>query len=402
MKRIYDDVMKMHFANYRQMAFLSGPRQVGKTTILEQYIQQRQFNRYVNWDNIEDRDALLRGYQNIINALPVDAVLDEKPIIGFDEIHKYRDWRNYLKGFYDSYQHQLDVMVTGSARLHLARRTGDSLMGRYFPYRIHPLSVAELLRPKISDTEISQPREISDALWHQLYKFGGFPEPFYQAKEVFHRKWSRLRHEQLLFNDISQLSQVHELSQLELLATTMKQSVGQLVNYHNFAKHIRVSDQTIRSWIQLLSSFYYCFVITPWHTNVSRSLLKSPKLYLWDWSLVLDEGARLENMVASHLLKAVHFWTDLGLGDYGLYFIRDKDKKEVDFLITKDNQPWCLLEVKSSSKQPLSKHLRYFQEQIKAPIALQLVKDLPYVEKDCFAYDDIAMVSLKTFLSQLV
>ena len=170
----------------------------------------------------------------------------------------------------------------------------------------------------------------------------------------------------------------------------------------SFAKKINVTVKTVTSWLKLLESFYYCFRVSPWTKNVTRSILKEPKFYLYDWSAINDYGARLENIVASHLLKAVHGWQDAGLGKYGLYFLRNKEKLEVDFLITKDSRPWFLVEVKSKSDASVLKNLEYYQKQTKAKHAFQVVFDLPYVNKNCFDVSYPVIVPVTTFLSQLI
>jgi predicted AAA+ superfamily ATPase len=189
---------------------------------------------------------------------------------------------------------------------------------------------------------------------------------------------------------------------MEVLAELLKYQVGQLLNRSSLSKKIQVTIPTISRWIETLERFYYCFSIKPWYTNISRSLIKEPKIYLWDWSHIKIPGMKVENFIASHLLKAIHLWNDLGRGDYELFFIRDKDQCEVDFLVTKNSHPWFLVEVKSSSKTGISKDLYKFQKQTKAEHAFQVVFDLPYVEKNCFEYKDPIIVPAQTFLSQLV
>ena len=212
----------------------------------------------------------------------------------------------------------------------------------------------------------------------------------------------KLRLEQLFELDIRELTRIHEIAQIKFLASMLQNQVGSLANYAQLAKLAGVSADTIRTWIDTLRSFYFCFKIHPWSANITRSLIKQPKLYLWDWANIDDVGARNENMVAAHLLKAIHLWEDLGLGDYGLYFLRDKDKREVDFLITKNAEPWFLVEVKSSHKQSLSEQLYYFQQQTNAKHAFQVAIDLPYQDIDCFTYTQPVIVPAITFLSQLV
>ncbi len=402
MKRIYQNILQDHFASYQQMAFLCGPRQVGKTTLTEQSEELAHYFRYFNWDNLADREKLLGDFGNLLADLPMDVVLDTKPLIAFDEIHKYKKWKIFLKGFYDQYKSKLHMLVTGSSRLNVFRRGGDSLMGRYFLYRIHPLSVAEILRPEWSKQLYSPPQKISETDWDNLFNFGGFPEPFLKQDKLFYNRWQNLRQEQLFKEDIRELASIQELAQLEVLAEVLKNQAGQLVSYSNLAKKVRVSDPTIRRWIKTLESFYYCFTIKPWTKNVTRSLLKEPKIYLTDWSVIQDYGAKVENFVASQLLKAVHFWTDTGLGKFDLYFLRDKEKREVDFLVTQDGTPWLMVEVKASVNEPLSKTLTLFKEQIKPQHVLQLAFDLPYVAQDCFALNEPRIVSMRTFLSQLI
>ncbi len=211
-----------------------------------------------------------------------------------------------------------------------------------------------------------------------------------------------MRTEQLFRGDIRDLNHIHEIDQLEILAELLKHQAGQLTNYTNLANKINVSVDTVQRWIKVLNAFYYCFTIKPWSKNVVRSLLKGPKIYLWDWSEISDIGMRSENFIASHLLKAVHFWTDQGLGKYDLYFLRDKEKNEVDLLVTKDNKPWFLVEAKHSDNARISSNLKKFQQATGAKHAFHVVINMDYVDVDCFSYQKPVIVPAKTFLSQLV
>ena len=238
--------------------------------------------------------------------------------------------------------------------------------------------------------------------FQSLLNFSGFPEVFIERNKRFYNRWENLWLQNLFREDLRDLHRINEIAQIEKLASLIKHQIGQLVNYSNLATKIQVSSHTIRNWLEILSAFYYCYTIKPWTTNISRSLIKQPKIYLWDWSKIEDLGAKLENFVASHLLKAVHFWTDNGFGNYDLYFLRDKEKREVDFLVTKNEQPWFLVEVKNSHSTPLSKNLRTFQKQTGAKHAFQVVFNMDYVDKDCFAYEQPIIVPAQTLLSQLV
>lgn len=239
-------------------------------------------------------------------------------------------------------------------------------------------------------------------MFDSLIEFGGFPEPFSKQNKAFYRRWVKLRMEQLFHIDIRELTRIHEIAQMKLLATILKENVGDIINYCKLSQFVQVSSETVKAWVDTLRSFYSCFKVQPWKKNIIRSLVKQPKIYLWNWADIDDKGARHENMVASHLLKAIHMWEDRGLGEYGLYFLRDKEKREVDFLVTKDDAPWFLVEVKSSGNQSISEYLYYFQEQTQAPHAFQVAFDLPYQEINCFEYTNPVIVPALTFLSQLV
>jgi predicted AAA+ superfamily ATPase len=381
-----------------------GPRQVGKTTLslhIKDSLSSDFF--YLNWDNLDDREIILHGPKAIANLLNLDRPRKNPPLLVFDEIHKYHDWKNLLKGFFDTYSHagEVRIIVTGSARLDIFNFGGDSLMGRYFRYRIHPFSVAELLQEQIIENEIHLPSQPDEEMFEKLFSFGGFPEPFIKGDRSFYENWKQLRLQQLFYEEVRDITRIHQIQQMELLAIHLKEQAGGVVNYTNLSNKIRISSETVRRWISTLNQLYYCFTIQPWSKNVTRSLLKEPKVYLWDWSLIAEAGAKAENFIASHLLKACHYWMDRGMGKYELFYLRDKEKREVDFLVTKNDEPWFLVEVKSSETS-LSSSLGYFQKQIQAKHAFQVVLNAPFEEINCFDYTKPVIVSAKTFLSQLV
>lgn len=401
-KRIYSSVIKEHLRNNQQMIFLSGPRQAGKTTIS---LMAKEFTSqlsYLNWDNLDHRKIIMEGVGSVAEFIGLDKLGKDVPVIVFDEIHKYGKWKTFLKGFFDTYRNRVKIIVTGSSRLDIYKKGGDSLMGRYFPYRLHQLSLAELGRVKLTGKEINPPLKISENNFKKLLKYGGFPEPFIKGDIKFLNRWKMLRQEQLIREDIRDLSRIQEMGQIEILAEMLKNQSGQMVNYSNIAGRVNVSSVTVRRWIETLQSLFYCFTIKPWSKNVPRSLIKEPKIYLWDWINVDNEGSRMENLVASHLLKAINFWTDCGFGQYAIWFLRDKEKREVDFLVSKDKKPWFLVEVKLSSKKGISKNLFYFQNKIGAKHAFQVVFDMNYVDSNCFSHTKPIIVPARTFLSQLV
>ena len=401
MKRIYQELIFQHLSQLRQMVFLMGPRQVGKTTLSLESASEWPKHFYFNWDNAAEKLLYIKGPDAIARQAGLDELTEQKPVLIFDEIHKFGKWKNFLKGFFDLYEKKTKIIVTGSARLNIYKKGGDSLMGRYFYYRIHPLSVAEIASPNLIQEEIRPPAPIAESDWTALLEHGGFPEPFIQRSKAFSRRLRAIRKDQLFREDIRDGTRIQELSQLELLAELLRKQAAESMDYQSLAKKVGVSIDTIRRWLEVLKSFYYCFSIQPWSKNITRSLIKEPKLYLWDWSLIDEEGHRNENLVASHLLKATDFWNDRGLGEYGLYYLRTKDKIETDFLVTKNRKPWFLVEVKTKAKG-LSPALYHFQKETEAPHAFQVAFDLPFVNKNCFEEKGPILVPAQTFLSQLV
>jgi len=401
MERMYHLISQEHLSSNKQMLFLAGPRQVGKSTIATHSRHYTDNFLYLNWDNTKHRKIILGDESEITNRLELASLKTSKPILVFDEINKYPDWKNYLKGFFDVYKDQMSIIVCGSAKLDIYQKGGDSMMGRYFLYRIHPLSIRETLSSNLPTGLINPPIKDSTGNLMKLFTVGGYPEPFLKNNLKFSNRWQRLRFNQLLREDIIEIKQIENIAQLELLANILLTQAGSLTKYSNLARDIRASIDTVKRWITTLESFYFCFKVTPYYKNVKRSILKEPKVYLYDWSLIKDKGARVENFVASHLLKATHFWSDYGYGEFKLHYLRDKDKNEVDFLVTKDNEPWFLVEVKSSKQAQLSKNLFYFQKQIKAQHAFQVFFDGEYIDEDCFNYNEPIKVPAATFLSQL-
>ena len=359
---------------------------------------------YLNWDNQDHRAVILGGPERIASRLGLDRLREDDAFCAFDELHKYRRWRDLLKGLFDEHESELRILVTGSARLDVFKRGGDSLMGRYFPYTLHPVSVAEIVHAGAdpADMPLRPPRAIDEPRWEALNRFGGFPEPFTRADRRFWMRWRGLRTQQLLREDLRDLTRVQSIDQIEILADTLRRQVGQLTSYTSLSNHARVTVDTVRRWLATLQALYYCFSVRPWHRNVPRALRKEPKVYLRDWSLVDDPGARAENLVAAALLKATDWWTETGHGSFALHFLRDKEKREVDFLVTRDEQPWFLVEVKTSGKAPLSDALQHFRQRTGASHAFQVAMDLPYVERDCFEADRPIIVPARTLLAQLV
>jgi predicted AAA+ superfamily ATPase len=322
-----------------KMVFLGGPRQVGKTTLALSLLGDggnETHPAYLNWDDIVARKSLLRG------ALP-----PEQNLIILDEIHKYKGWRSLVKGFYDVNKSSRRFLVTGSARLDHYRRGGDSLQGRYHYHRLHPLSLYE-----------ANPQPTSADLQH-LLQFGGFPEPFCKGSSRHWRRWQKERRSRVVQEDLVNLEHVKEVAQIDLLATILPERVGSLLSVNNLREDLSVAFETADRWITILENLYFCFRIQPHGLSNLRVARKEKKLYMWDWSLCDDAGARFENLVASNLLKYCHFIED-GEGDrMELRFVRDSMGRELDFVVLRNSQPEFAVECKTGERE-ISRNIVYF------------------------------------------
>ena len=317
----------------RKMVFVAGPRQVGKTTLARMLLDSPQ--GYLNWDVADDRESILR------RELP------PAELLVLDEIHKYRGWRNYLKGLYDGRRRATRILVTGSARLEAYRFGGDSLQGRYHLLRLHPLSVAEL--------DIRTPGELGD-----LLALGGFPEPWFGASRVEARRWARDYRTLLIREEVAGLERVQDLGSLELLMLRLPDLVGSPLSVNALREDLQVSHKSVSAWLRVFERLYAIFRLPPFGAPRIRAVKKERKHYHLDWSLVPDESARFENLVACHLLKWVHFRQDaLGL-DVELRYFRDTDGREVDFLVVDRDRPILCVECKWNDA-PLDRSLRYFK-----------------------------------------
>ncbi len=394
--RAYDLILADHFARHRQMAFVSGPRQVGKTTTCRAL-----GTHYLNWDSSDDRRIIQRGPAAVAEHIGLAQLREKAVTVVFDELHKHPKWKSFLKGFFDVYGPRVRIVVTGSSRLDIARRGSDSLMGRYFLFHMHPWSVAECVRTILPGAPIQPPAAIKSADWSALLEHGGFPEPFLKRDMRFTRRWRSLRQEQLTREDLRDVAKLQDLHSMETLAAVLAEHSSQQLIYSNLSREVGITVDTAKRWVDLLVRLHYGFAVRPWFANVAKALRKEPKWFLRDWSGIEDKGARAETFAACHLLKAVEGWTDLGLGNFELRYLRDKQKREVDFLVVRDRKPWFLVEVKASDTK-LSPSLAYFQAQTKAPHAFQAVLDLPYTKADCFAVNTPVVVPMQTLLSQLL
>jgi len=341
------------------MVFIGGPRQVGKTT-LAKMIMDLHFpeGRYFNWDFDEDRQDILKKRWAGHNTLLV-----------FDELHKYPGWKRWVKGVYDTVGDRHSFLVTGSARLDIYPRGGDSLMGRYHYWRLHPFTLDEI-PPGISRKDA----------FLRLMTVGGFPEPFIEGDERTARRWRRELFDRVLREDVRDLESIRNVQLLSLFLDALRRRVGGLVVLSNLATEIEISPKTAKAWLEILERMYLVFSIRPFTRSLPRAVAKPPKVYFFDNADIIgDEGARFENLVASSLLKRMHFWEDRDGYRCELRYIRDKEGREVDFALFKEGVLEELVEAKSSGEE-ISKSLLYYANRLKPKKATQIVANLkrPY------------------------
>ncbi len=337
-----------------KMVFVGGPRQVGKTTMAMEILKRFPTGRYFNWDFDEDRQDILKKRWTAENALLV-----------FDELHKFPRWKTWIKGLYDVSRSRHSFLVTGSARLDIYRRGGDSLLGRYHYWRLHPFSLDEI-------PEGLTPKEA----FQRLMTVGGFPEPFLDHNERSARRWRRERFDRVLREDIRDLSSIRNIQMVGLFLDLLRQRVGGLITLSNLAADLQISPHTASSWLEVLERMYLVFAVRPFTRSLPRAILKPPKVYFFDnGDPLVDEGARFENLVAASLLKRLQFLEDREGYRYELCYLRDKEGREVDFVVLKENQVDELIEVKWSGEN-VSKALLYYSERLHPRKATQLVARL--------------------------
>lgn len=359
----------------RKMVFVAGPRQVGKTTLARQILESVESGCYLSWDRREDRGEIRAA------RWPAGS----PALVVLDELHKWRTWKRWLKGEFDAHRESVRFLVTGSARLDIYRRGGDSLQGRYHHYRLHPLSLHEVQSPASAFAiEPGQALAVARAPGEKregretlaaLLRFGGFPEPFLAQSERAHRRWQKDRLDRLFREDVRDLEAVRDLAALELLAEEIARRVGSPLSLNALREDFEVSHKALTHWMDIFERLYHVVRVRPFASRAVASLKKMPKAYLWDWSQVSDPPARLENLVALHLLKLCHLLEDREGHRVELRYLRDRTGREVDFLVTLDNRPWFAVEVKTSGRT-IDPSLFYFRDRLKIPYAYQVVLDL--------------------------
>ena len=363
---------------YKPMILLVGPRQAGKTTLAHLISRSFPNHVYFNWDIADQRADFLQRPAFFTSMERKDA---STPLVVFDEIHKYKDWKNYLKGIYDQFHNNYTFLVSGSGRLDIYQKGGDSLAGRYFLFHLWPLTIAELAnRNRELDSFLQNPLqlEISDQndlkeIWQGLSELSGFPEPYLAGRKTNYRRWTNIYSRQLIREDIRDLTGIKAIVDVETLYSLLPSRVGSPLSLSGLASELKVSYNSIQSWLSVFELFFLIFTISPWTRKIARAIQKERKTYLWDAPRIKDPGARFENMVAIELYRAVKGWNDMGYGDFALHFIKNKEKQEVDFVIVNAGEPVVLIEAKRKETRP-SKALRKFQDFLETP-AVQLIEE---------------------------
>lgn len=373
-----------------KMVFIGGARQVGKTTLATQLIAPHfREAKYLNWDARSDRKQILDS------ELPGNSEL-----IIYDEIHKYPKWKSLVKSIFDTQKDRYKFLVTGSARLNIHRKGGDSLLGRYHYYTLHPFTMAEILNRKnileiYKELPIESKSHFPD--FELLDRFGGFPEVLVKQSVRALRRWHNEKVERLFREDVRNVELVRDIMNMQLLSDVLPRKVGSILSVNAIREDLEVSHKAVTNWLSILEQFYYHFRIYPYQKDIIRSIKKDSKLYLFDWSEVENEAARFENLIASHLLKMTQYLKEYEGYRTELFFLRNVDKKEVDFFVTVDNKAWFCVEVKLNDTVVVPS-LYYFKERLNIPHAYQVVKK-PDVD---FIKNDVRVISADRFLASLI
>lgn len=400
-------IQNLCFSDHK-MAFVSGPRQCGKTTLAKELLKERGQGEYRNWDEKSFRKAWTKDPLTALTFSFPSAIV---PLIVLDEIHKAKGWKRDLKGIYDSLEQAFDILVTGSAKLDVYRRGGDSLLGRYHGFRLHPFSLAEMNK----DVTYISHAELIDTLFEMkfianensrkslnaLFEFGPFPEPLFSRNKNKLRLWQRERVERLIREDLRDLSRIQELSQIEMLVSLLPERSGNPLSINALREDLEVAHATMKLWMSYLKQIYYCHEIKPYSKNIPRSLKKEGKLYLWDWSEIENEGTRFENLIAGHLLKYAHYLTDTGEANVELCYLKNKEKKEIDFLLVKNKKPWLPIEVKLNDDN-LSENWSSFLKDLPCKRGIQITYKPNVCKLMTHPHGEILILSAEYLLESLV
>ncbi len=402
--RYLSSEIKRLLSEEKKMAFIAGPRQVGKTTLAKSLLPASP-GGYFNWDVQEDREIVLRDPSHFWKRASVGE--NNKPRIVLDEIHKYPRWKRFLKGHIDQNRDLTETIVTGSGRLDVYQRGGDSLFGRYGLYHLHPFTLGEMGNPP--GTPVEAPPEIIKKILHspppsrvsplldQLDRWTGFPEPLFAESDRRLQRWRRDHRHLVVREDLRDLTQIREIGLLENLLLLLPERVGAPLSVNALSGDLQVTFPTVSNWLSALARLYFLFEIRPFSGHLARTLRREGKIYLFDFGEVPDPGPRFENSVALHLLKTVDAWNDWGHGDFALQYVRDKERREVDFLVTESRRPFLMVECKLSDTS-LAVPLVHFRDAMKPKWSFQVVRQV-YADYLTDYGNNTYVVSAARFLS---
>ena len=386
----------------KSMIFISGPRQSGKTTLSRMISDNFANKLYFNYDMILNK-------QKLVNDPLFFEKLDRKdnttPLIIFDEIHKYSNFKNYLKGIIDQFSQDYKFLVLGSGRLDTYQKGSDSLPGRYFQFRLFPFTISELSQNNINiDNFLGNPLNCINSkdysqTWFDLAEYSGFPEPYIKSTKQFFIRWSNTYHKQVIQDDILSMKEVRKLDKLEMLFSILPYKISSPLSLDNLAQDIQVSFNAVKSWIDIFESLFLVFRISPWTKKINRSLSKEKKLYLYNYAIITDPAKKFENMVALELYQATTNWSNLGYGNFSLHYIRNKEKQEVDFLIADKFQPILLVETKFNDVNPTPSLIK-FQNILNVP-SIQLVNKKEIYRIQSYQQNKILIITASKWLSAL-
>ncbi|MBL8024969.1 MAG: ATP-binding protein [Fibrobacteres bacterium] len=356
----------------KKMVFLVGPRQSGKTWLAKHIATKFKSPVYLNYDRLEDRKIIENGSWPLSTDLCI-----------LDEIHKMENWKNHLKGLYDTKPETMNFLVTGSARLNAFRQVGDSMAGRYFLHHLMPFSLSELPNPSIDTME-------------RLIQRGGFPEPFLSEDETDAERWRLHYIDGLIRTDILDFEKIHDFKAIQLVLELLRRRVGSPISYTSIAEDAHISANTVKRYIEIFEALFIVFRVTPFANNIARSLVKEPKIYFHDTGMVIgDTGPRFENFAACSLLKYTMGVTDYQGIPTRLHYLRTLDGREVDFCIVQNEEPTIMLEAKHSESRP-DKHLIHFNERYSLR-GIQLVREL----RQEWQKENISVLRADNFLAKL-
>jgi len=391
----------------RQMRFIAGPRQSGKTTLAKDFLaEHKSSSLYFNWDDKNIRQKFLQNQHFFYEIIQKEKI--KKPWLCFDEIHKTKNWKNLLKAHFDTYEDKLHTIVTGSARLDLFRRSGDSLAGRYFLFHLMPLTLNELSGKQLDlkESELNAIDFIETRLARsftnkernhnltQLLEFSGFPEPFFQAKKRFHQLWQKSYSEKIIFEDLKDLSQIRDLDSAYSLLNILPSTIGNPLSVNALHEDLERNHSTIQNYLKYFNLSYLTFELQPYSKNLRHSIKKEKKLYFYDWTRINNQAIKFENYIACELKALANFWTDSGYADTEIFYLRLKNKKETDFLIVRNKQPWLLIEVKLNSNDIESHHYNFSTKLGNIPIVQLTLNQDQIIKKNEKAF----VVSADRFL----